>query len=71
MDISNMNLVELKALAFDLFSQKGIIEQNLKMVSDRMVQLGTQAQMETPGEVIAETKPATEESVDESIDKSE
>ena len=71
MDISNMNLVELKALAFDLFSQKGIIEQNLKMVSDRMVQLGTQAQMETPGEVIAETKPATEESVDESIDKPE
>ena len=71
MDIQNMNLVELKALAFDLFSQKGIIEQNLKMVSDRMVQLGTQAQMETPGEVIAETKPATEESVDESIDKSE
>ena len=71
MDIQNMNLVELKALAFDLFSQKGIIEQNIKMVSDRMVQLGTQAQMETPGEVIAETKPATEESVDESIDKSE
>lgn len=71
MDISNMNLVELKALAFDLFSQKGIIEQNLKMVSDRMVQLGTQAQMETPGEVIAETKPATEESTEQPIDKSE
>ena len=47
------------------------LKQIFQMVSDRMVQLGTQAQMETPGEVIAETKPATEESVDESIDKSE
>ena len=72
MDISNMNLVELKALAFDLFSQKGAIEQNLKVVSDRMVQLGTQAQMETPGEVIAEVKPEeSTEKPSESVDKSE
>lgn len=67
MDIQNMNLVELKALAFDLFSQKGVIEQNLKVVGERMAELGKQA-METADEVIAEV-PADIQS--ESIDKSE
>jgi len=67
MDIQNMNLVELKALAFDLFSQKGVIEQNLKVVGERMAELGKQT-METADEVIAEV-PADIQS--ESIDKSE
>jgi len=71
MDISNMNLVELKALAFDLFSQKGIIEQNLKVIGERMAELGKQS-METPGEVIAEVKPEeSTEKPSESVDKSE
>ena len=71
MDIQNMNLVELKALAFDLFSQKGIIEQNLKVIGERMAELGKQS-METPGEVIAEVKPEeSTEKPSESVDKSE
>ena len=71
MDISNMNLVELKALAFDLFSQKGIIEQNLKVIGERMAELDKQS-METPGEVIAEVKPEeSTEKPSESVDKSE
>ena len=71
MDISNMSLVELKALAFDLFSQKGIIEQNLKVIGERMAELGKQS-METPGEVIAEVKPEeSTEKPSESVDKSE
>ena len=71
MDISNMNLVELKALAFDLFSQKGIIEQNLKVIGERMAELGKQS-METPGEVIAEVKPEeSTEKPSESVDKPE
>lgn len=75
MDIQNMNLVELKALAFDLFSQKGIIEQNLKIVSEQMAALGKQA-MEIADEVIAEVpagEPVNSESTEtaEPIDKPE
>lgn len=51
MDISNMNLVELKALAFDLFAQRSNIDANLKVVNDRMIELNN---MQKPGEVIAE-----------------
>lgn len=70
MDISNMNPVELKALAFDLFAQRSNIDANLKVVNDRMVELGKQA-MEVPGEVIAEV-PAGEPIVsEETVDKSE
>lgn len=71
MDISNMNLVELKALAFDLFVQKGNIENALKTVNDRMNELAT---LQTPGQVIAEvpTDNSTETvNTDETIDKSE
>jgi len=53
MDISNMNLVELKALAFDLFAQRSNIDANLKVVNDQMIELGKQA-MEASSEVIAE-----------------
>lgn len=73
MDISNMNLVELKALAFDLFAQRSNIDANLKVVNDRMIELGKQA-METPSEVIAEVpagEPIVSEHSEETVDKSE
>ena len=69
MDISKMNITELKALAFDLFVQKGNIDAALKTVNDRMNELST---MQTPGEVIAETKSEEpKEESTESVDKSE
>ena len=73
MDISNMNLVELKALAFDLFAQRSNIDANLKVVNDRMIELNN---MQKQGEVIAEV-PTDESVVEpvaenaETIDKSE
>lgn len=76
MDISNMNLVELKALAFDLFAQRSNIDSNLKVVNDRMIELGKQA-MEASSEVIAEVPAGEPVELEESkvypetVDKSE
>jgi len=73
MDISKMSIVELKALAFDLFAQRSNIDANLKVVNDRMIELNN---MQKPGEVIAEVpadEPVVETVVEntETIDKSE
>jgi len=76
MDISNMNLVELKALAFDLFAQRSNIDANLKVVNDRMIELGKQA-TEASSEVIAEVPDGEPVELEESkvspetVDKSE
>lgn len=72
-DISTYTMTELKALAFDLLATRGNIDANLKVVNDRMNEL---LNMQSPGEVIAETEPVERSTVEpieptEPVDKSE
>ena len=68
MDISKMSIVELKALAFDLFAQRSNIDANLKVVNDRMIELNN---MQKQGEVIAEVPAETVSDTEQVVDKSE
>lgn len=71
LDISSFGMTELKALAFDLFGQRSNIDANLKVVNDRMVELAKQAEMQTPGEVIAEVSSEPTADLEQVVENTE